>query len=269
MTDLAISPRWESHQIATDLTTESLMKLADRKIAAIHVRGYYSGDIAAKIAQQAIRHPALESYNTELGNEVGRVHLPHFDARWNEEISKRYHDRAIASTRDVRAMFHPYLAPVDQLRLDLEELWPAGARLMRLRGRPCFVGAFRVFQPGTSQFAPHNDAIDQETDAPEIAGVVNQLVANIYLQVPRRGGVLQLWVREPSAAEAEVLRDTAGLPKDAVGQPDLEISPEAGDVVLFSSRMLHAVTVAEDDYRVGAAAFFASKGAGHPLMYWS
>jgi 2OG-Fe(II) oxygenase superfamily len=261
--------RWDTHEIAHELTTETVTRLVAREFAAIHVGGYYPADVATRVARRAIEHPALENYNTSDTRGVGRVHLPHFDARWNEAISQRYHAESIASIRDVRAMFQPYLAPVDQLRLDLEELWPAGANLMRLRGRPCFVGAFRVFYPGSSEFLPHNDAIDQETDAPEIEGIVNQLVANIYLRVPRQGGILQLWTREPTPAEVETLRETAGLPREAVGAPDLEIAPASGDLVVFSSRMLHAVTMAQEEHRVGAAAFIACKGAQHPLMYWS
>ncbi|MEV5692561.1 2OG-Fe(II) oxygenase [Micromonospora globbae] len=261
--------QWETREIADELTTETLIRLSERKIAAIHVREYYPTGIADQVAQQAVNHPALETYNTQGTRAVGRVHLPHFDARWNEEISQRYHDEAIASVRDVRAMFHPYLAPVDRLRLDLEEIWPTGANLMRLRGRPCFVGAFRVFHPGTSEFDPHNDAIDQETDAPEIEGIVNQLVANIYLKVPQQGGELHLWTREPTIAEAEELRESSGLAREAVGKPDLEITPASGDMVLFSSRMLHAVTPSRGEHRVGAAAFIASKGTSHPLTYWS
>lgn len=90
------------------------------------------------------------------------------------------------------------------------------------------MGAFRVFQPSTSEFFPHNDAIDQETDAPEIEGVLNQLVANIYLQVPDDGGNLQLWLREPTAEETAVILDVEGLDPKEIEEPVLEIHPEAG-----------------------------------------
>jgi hypothetical protein len=259
----------QTNDVASELTTDSLLQLAAREIAAIHVRGYYSLDAAESFALRVIEHPDLENYDTERSGAVGRVHLPLFDTRRNPELARRYHDEAITSVRDVRSMFHPYLAPVDQLRLDLEELWPAGANLMRLHGRPCFVGAFRVFQPDSSEFAPHNDAIEQETDASEIVGIENQLVANIYLKVPPRGGCLQLWTREPSVDELEILVETSGLNRNAVGSPDVELVPGAGDLIMFSSRMLHAVTVAEDGHRVGAAAFIATKGHQNPLSYWS
>ncbi|MEV0375420.1 2OG-Fe(II) oxygenase [Streptomyces sp. NPDC050636] len=256
-------------EIATELTTETLLKLANREIGAIHVRGYYPVDVAGEVAQKAINHQALGNYHKQHTSSVGRVYMPHIDTKWDAELSKKYHDAALPAIADVRSMFHPYLSPVDRVRLELQELWPAGANLMRLRERACFVGAFRVFQPSTSEFYPHNDAIDQETDAPEIEGILNQLVANIYLQVPDEGGNLQLWLREPTEDETKIILDVEGLDPASVEAPVHEIHPEAGDLIIFSPRMLHAVTVGHGKHRVGAAAFIGTKGPQEPLVYWS
>lgn len=261
--------RTATNDIADELTTETLVKLAGREIGAIHVKGYYPVDIAGEVAQKAINHRALGNYHKQYTSSVGRVYMPHIDTKWDPELTRKYHDAALPAIADVRSMFHPYLSPVDRVRLELQELWPAGANLLRLRGRACFVGAFRVFQPETSEFYPHNDAIDQETDAPEIEGVLNQLVANIYLQVPDEGGNLQLWLREPTAEEKEIILDVEGLDPKTVEPPVHEIHPSAGDLIIFSPRMLHAVTPGHGRHRVGAAAFIASKGPDKPLVYWS
>ncbi|MGV9884417.1 2OG-Fe(II)-dependent halogenase WelO5 family protein [Streptomyces sp. NPDC003006] len=261
--------RSSTNEIATELTAETLLKLANREIGAIHVKGYYPVDIAEKVAQKAINHQALGNYHKQHTSSVGRVYMPHIDTKWDAELTNKYHDQALPAIQDVRSMFHPYLSPVDRVRLELQELWPAGANLMRLRGRACFVGAFRVFQPSTSEFYPHNDAIDQETDAPEIEGVLNQLVANIYLQVPDEGGDLQLWLREPTEDETRTILDVEGLEPDSVEQPVHVIHPEAGDLIIFSPRMLHAVTSGVGKHRVGAAAFIATKGPQEPLVCWS
>ncbi|PNE40118.1 2OG-Fe(II) oxygenase [Streptomyces noursei] len=258
-----------TNDVAGELTSETLLKLANREIGAIHVRGYYPVDISEKVAQQAINHQALGHYHKQHTSSVGRVYMPHIDTKWDPELTNKYHDQAQPAIEDVRSMFHPYLSPVDRVRLELQELWPAGANLMRLRGRSCFVGAFRVFQPQTSEFYPHNDAIDQETDAPEIEGILNQLVANIYLQVPDEGGNLQLWMREPTEEETKTILDVEGLEPDTVEPPVVEIHPEAGDLIIFSPRMLHAVTAGQGKHRVGAAAFIATKGPQEPLVYWS
>ena len=258
-----------TNEIAGELTTETLVALAAREIGAIHVRGYYPVDIAQSVAEKAINHHALGHYHKQYTSSVGRVYMPHIDTKWDAELTKKYHDGALPAIADVRSMFHPYLSPMDRIRLELQELWPAGANLLRLRGRACFIGAFRVFQPSTSEFYPHNDAIDQETDAPEIAGVVNQLVANIYLQVPDEGGNLQLWLREPTPEEKQIILDVEGLDPKSVEPPVHEIHPDAGDLIIFSPRMLHAVTPGHGTHRVGAAAFIASKGPHEPLVYWS
>lgn len=263
------SVRAATNDVVDELTPETLVDLAERRIGAIHVRGYYPVDVGARVVEKLVHHSELGHYHKEHTSSVGRVHMPHIDTKWDAELTDQYHGQALPAIYDVRQLFHPYLAPIDKVRLDLQELWPGGANLLRLRGRACFVGAVRVFQPSTSRFFPHNDAIDQETDAPEIAGVRNQLVANVYLQVPEDGGVLHLWLREPTAAEKETILEVEGLHPETVEEPAVKIHPSAGDLIIFSPRMLHAVTSGAQCHRVGAAAFIASKGAQEPLLFWS
>lgn len=259
----------EAGLVAYELTTESLLKLANREIGAIHVRNFYPADISARISEQAMQHPAMGHYHKKFTSSVGRVYTPHVDTKWDAEETRKYHDGALPAINDIRSMFFPLMSPVDYVRLLLQELWPAGCNLLRLRGRACFVGAFRVFQPKTSEFYPHNDQIDQETDAPEIADFLNQLVANIYLKVPRQGGVLQLWLREPTPAEKEIILDVEGLVPSTIEPPVLELSPGAGDLIIFSSRMLHGVTACADNHRVGMATFIGCPSPDKPLQTWS
>jgi hypothetical protein len=255
--------------VATELSGESLLRLVQREVGAIHVAGFYPRDIAERAAQTAIGHRALGHYHKKFTSSVGRVYMPHIDTKWDPAQIAKYHDEALASIHEVRASFYPYLCPIDHLRLLLQELWPGGANLLRLRGRACFVGAFRVFQPTTSEFYPHNDRIDQETDAPEIAGMIEQLVANVYLQVPNDGGDLQLWLRDPTEDERRVILDVEGIDPSDIEPPRLTIHPEPGDLIIFSSAMLHAVVPAHGTHRVGMAAFIGCKQPEEPLFMWS
>ncbi|MEU3653426.1 2OG-Fe(II) oxygenase [Streptomyces sp. NPDC032161] len=256
-------------ETATALTAESLLRLAAREIAAIHVPGFYPADFARQAAERTLRHRALGSYHKELSSSVGRVHMPHVDTAFDPELIRQYNDGAVPAIHDIRSMFLPQLSPIDHLRLLLQELWPAGANLLRLRDRACFVGALRVFQPGVSQLLPHNDRLEQETDAPEAAGLVEQLTANVYLEVPDDGGELLLWLREPTAEESKVILDVEGLSPDTVEPPALRFHPRPGDLIVFSSAMLHAVTSSPTGHRVGMAAFIGSTGPDRPLVYWS
>lgn len=255
--------------IANELTADTLLQLANREIGVIHVRNFYPSDIAAQISEQAINHQALGHYHKRYTSSVGRVYMPHIDTKWRAEEVDKYHHEALPSINDVRSMFFPLMSPVDYIRLLLQEIWPAGANLLRLRGRACFVGAIRVFQPTTSEFYPHNDQIDQETDAPEIADFANQLVANMYLKVPEVGGDLQLWLREPTPEETETILDVEGLVPSSIEPPRLVLHPEAGDLIIFSSRMLHAVTSCSETHRVGMAAFIGCPSSDKPLLFWS
>jgi Carrier-protein-independent halogenase WelO5 len=255
--------------VAYELTTQMLLQLAAAKIGAIHVRGFYPEDIAREAAAKAINHPALGHYHKKYTSSVGRVYMPHIDTKWDPELTAKYHDAALPSIHEVRSMFAPYLSPVDKVRLLLSELWPGGANLLRLRGRACFVGAFRVFQPTTSEFYPHNDRLDQETDAPEIEGLSEQMVANIYLQVPDDGGDLQLWRRYPTEAEKQLILEVEGLDPTTIEPPVITIHPHAGDLIIFSSAMLHGVIPAHGEHRVGMACFIGATTPDKPLFYWS
>lgn len=256
-------------QVARSLTPQSLRQIANREIAAIHVPGFFPADVAAHAAGQALRHAELGSYHKKLSSSVRRVHMPHVDTKFDDKLSMRYHDGAVPAIHDIRAVFAPQLSPIDHVRLLLQELWPAGAQLLRLRGRACFVGALRVFEPGVSELLPHNDRLEQETDAPEAAGLAEQLTANAYLRVPAVGGDLLLWLREPTESETKIILEVEGLSPGSVGPPVLRLHPQAGDLIVISSAMLHAVTSSPDEYRVGMAAFIGCAGQDKPLVYWS
>lgn len=255
--------------VANTLSTESLLKLSKREIGAIHVKNFYPKDIAQAAAQKAINHEKLGYYTKKYTSSVGRVCMPHIDSEWDEGLASAYHTEAIENIKDLRNLFFPYITPADYVRLLLQEFWPAGANIQRLYNRPCFVGAIRVFKPVVSSFYPHNDRIDEESDAPELNGLKEQLVANMYLQVPKNGGDLQLWLRDPSENEMNLIRDVEGLLPETVEKPILTIHPEAGDLIIFSSRMLHAVIPCSDEHRVGMAAFIGCYGEQAPLTYWS
>src|SRR4051794_28473572 len=121
--------------VASEFTRETLLDLSTRAIGAIHVKRFYPPELAEDAAKKAINHPALGHYHKKYTSSVGRVYMPHIDTKWDPGQIAAYHDAAIPSIHDVRSMFYPCMSPVDQMRLLLQELWPAGANLLRLRGR--------------------------------------------------------------------------------------------------------------------------------------
>jgi hypothetical protein len=59
------------------------------------------------------------------------------------------------------------------------------------------------------------------------------------------------------------------LEPDSIEPPALTFHPNAGDLIIFSSAMLHAVTSATGKHRVAMASFIGYKNPEQPLFYWS
>ena len=257
--------------VAHELTADSLNNLATRQIGLIHVRNFFSLDPAFKenLVNRLINHPLLGHYRRKYTSGVARVGTPHIDAEWDGDAAAQYHRQAIDSIHQLRGLFSPNITPIDRVRLMLQELWPKGANLQQLHGRSCFVGAVRVFKPDSSEFYPHHDRLEEESDAPEAGGLADQMVANVYLTTSPVGGDLELWLREANDDERVQICSDEGLSRRRVEEPALTVHPEAGDLTIFCSRMLHAVTPSRGAYRVGMAAFIGCRGPEHPLTYWS
>ena len=253
--------------IGSEFKRETLSDLISDKLAAIHVKGFYPKDVAQKVARVACDHPELGHYKKNY-NTVARVCTPHIDQRGDPEAGARYHDEAVTNIQAIRCLFSPFMTPVDALRVLLDEMWPLGASIQRLNRRTCFVGALRVFFKDISSFRPHHDRLEEETSAPEAVGICQQLVANVYLEMPETGGDLQLWRREATPRETIQIRNGALLASD-IEPPCVVIHPEVGDLIIFSSRHLHAVTPSNGSNRVGMAAFIGCYGENRPLTYWS
>ena len=252
-----------------ELNHNTLMQLARREIGLIHVKSFFNSPRQKEISHRMIDHPNLGYYSKKYTSSVGRVYTPHIDAEWDDEARTIYANKSAENIQAMREIFHPDCSPIDYVRCRLQELWPRGANIQELYGQTCFVGTCRVFKPSVSTFYPHHDRIDEETSAPEIKTLTEQLVANVYIETPPSGGELELWLREPNEIERNRIRDVEGLMRDTVEEPRLIVKPEAGDLTMFSTRLLHAVRSSPNGYRIGVAAFVGVHGSEKPLTYWS
>lgn len=256
-------------KIVNEFTRSSLKKLIDRQYGVIHIKQFYQPKIAKILAKKSLTHSAIGSYKKDYLNCVNRIYTPHVDTRNDPVLKHQYHAAAVTNIQELRSFFYPYISPSDYIRLMLEEYWPMGAQMQKLHAKPCFTGAIRVFNPSTSTFYPHFDRLEGETDAPEPKEMLEQLSANIYLQTAKQGGELQLWLREPSETENKLIRSSNGLLPEKIEAPAVSIRPSIGDLIIFSSRMLHAVRPTPKTHRVGMACFIGYYGRNKPLTYWS
>ncbi|TVR07032.1 MAG: 2OG-Fe(II) oxygenase [Salinarimonadaceae bacterium] len=268
--------------ITQDLDARGLYDLAAQKIDLIHVPGFCPQDFCADLADAVAAHQALEAYRTQ--SALKRLGMGFVDVDGDPQALGRYQAQALAATRAVRALAQSRLTPIDHLRLILDEVWPAGAMIERIRGAPAFVGAYRVIEPGAAML-PHNDRLARmlaalPAGAPDVApegpetppdscGMTGQLAVNIYLDMPEQGGEIELWLRHPTPEEDARIGADDGLSRETLEPPKLVFRPAIGDLLIFNARLIHNVAPGVGGRRVSASCFIGCRGTARPLTVWS
>ncbi|MFC9437461.1 2OG-Fe(II) oxygenase [Nocardia sp. NPDC057030] len=192
---------------------------------------------------------------SETGTEAGRT---------------AYFDEARHNIDRLRDIASPYSYPADDIRLLLDEIWPAGASLLRRDGRAFFAGVAR-YQLAGVDLEPHTDNVSRNLPEDFAIRIVRQLSVNVYLDVPDRGGELQIWDDYPDESE---YRDRSGdrvygIDRAAVGEPALVITPRVGDAIFIDPRRVHAVAPAQDRPRITIGLFIGVSDPAESLKVWS
>lgn len=63
--------------------------------------------------------------------------------------------------------------------------------------------------------------------------------------------------------------DSYGIDPALLGEPTLEICPSPGDLIIFNSKRMHAVSPGSDDLRLSLSCFVGYRGPATPLSFWS
>lgn len=235
---------------------------------AVRCPGYYSPLLAEEISTRLVRHPRFGHYETAPG--IGKVGPPYYDTVRDPEFEAKYWANALEWIRIVRAAFWPYLSPIDCARLELDEQWPQGARLLRdAINRPAFAGLARVFEDG-GEALPHVDRL--EWDAPIgrfKASPAAQVAINVYMKIPAGGGELAIWRVKPDRRRYEELRipGSYGLRRELLGRPDAVIEPQPGELILFDAQNVHAVYKSSGGPRVTISFFVVLSAEGQAFIY--
>ncbi|MBW4508785.1 MAG: 2OG-Fe(II) oxygenase [Scytonematopsis contorta HA4267-MV1] len=266
-------------KISGSLVLADLIDLIHGKFLALCIPNYYPEKEAEVITQELLKQKTLERYLRAPDVGVKRSGMTFFETNGNIELLEIYYEQASAYIKKLREVCFPFLSPIDMLRLDLGDIWLAGANIENIHGRRMLAGIGRVFEDA-SELPPHQDILSQDIQDSGLAPngsyeqVITQLSSNIYLQVPKVGGELEIWNLKPSSTEQQAIRnpeykyegiiDRASLPPAT-----LVIKPEAGDLILFDSGRIHAVCPSEKDLRASMSMFIGYRGEDKPLTFWS
>lgn len=209
--------------------------LASGEVAAVRVPGMVDPKVAGEVARQLQNIEGKSSYRNFSNMET--IGLSYFEAV-DREREESYFMNAHAVMDRLRSVFAPTSLPTDVIRATLDEAWPSGLMTMRHPSgkpmRPCLA---RTIVDG-SELEPHVDRCDWYSHA-HFSVPYAQMSGNIYLSVGDAGGELMVWNSQPHhPADPDVCE--CSVEKD-LGEPDLILAPEPGEMILINSRFTHAV----------------------------
>ncbi|AXE33920.1 2OG-Fe(II) oxygenase [Chromobacterium phragmitis] len=249
------------------LNQDAIARLADGRAMAIRVKNYLPREQALKVADK-ILSPGYAHYLN--APSIGRIGMAFYEAENRPDMLDAYFEQAAINIDDLRQRCAPYASPIDRLRCELDEAWPAGAHLEKLYGKKMFIGLSRVVEPDVYFLAHHDILAKDAPDSYQARSLEAQFACNVYLDMPEDGGELEIWQRELPPDEFDAMRgDSYGIDPALLGEPSLRIKPESGELVIFNSRKMHAVAPSKHSSRLSLSCFIGYRGAHSPLTFWS
>ncbi len=268
--------------VTNELTADVLAALVGGDVCAVHVRGFFSPSSASRAARR-LDEQGKKTLWVAYGDKTDTafsIGMPRQYAERSKRAAAEYLRAADTANRAIREAFAPAVSPLDNLRLALDELSPAGARLGRFDGRPGLAGLVRTIEPDmlAEGFAKvrgivHMDDHGRKKDAPK------RLSANLYLSMPSRGGELRIWdvATDESNHENLMYRFIAGygfkpgsqdiihrgLPKPRV------LEPRVGDLILLDTARPHAVAGFTRGRRMTIQTWVFAQSNDRPLTIFS
>ncbi|MCB1145084.1 MAG: hypothetical protein KDK54_22765, partial [Leptospiraceae bacterium] len=235
-------------------------------VFAVRVKNFCSQNVLDHAVKRLTSLGKEDYINAEGVGKIKGIGSAYFEAT-DAASRSEYHQTAVDSIEKVREVFSPYLSPVDQVRLSLDEQWNKGASLLRTDEGPHFVGLTRAI---TTSILPHEDKL--ERDNPELVKKVNyvgQFAFNTYLTNAPGQGEIRLWDQTlPDEVYDEMRRDSYGIDPSLLPPPSCVIVPTPGDLILFNARKLHAVGHSSE-LRLSSSGFILYGGEKNPLHIWS
>ncbi|MFD4367080.1 2OG-Fe(II) oxygenase [Rhodococcus sp. NPDC058521] len=249
-----------------EFSADDLLQLLKGDVYAVRVRDVVAGAALDGLRTQFVGRDDHGPLGTDP--QFRRIGYAFSEVAVGDEAT--YFEEAPEHRKHLRELAAPYGYPTDTIRILLDETWPSGTTLLTSESRKFFAGVVRYQQAGVD-LEPHTDNVQRNLPDEDILGIRRQLSVNVYLDVPDRGGELEIWDSYPSEGDYRALSGERvwGVDRDAVGEPALTVRPQVGEAIFIDPRRVHAVAPSHDRPRVTVGLFIGVRGQDQPLAVWS
>ncbi|MEH2023015.1 2OG-Fe(II)-dependent halogenase WelO5 family protein [Nostoc sp.] len=256
---------------AKTITKALLEEWCESEAIGIRIHGFIPPDEALEIADRLLNSKSLSNYqNIQKMLSIGQSFFETYglDGNTDPVALANYLDHVDYFQNEIRSSCLPYPSPLDKLWKMLDA--DMGAECVSIDGQSMTPALVRVF-PEYYEFIPHNDILYRDVPKLKISQEIKiQFAMNIYLKNSPEGGKLQVWKQHFSEVELQQLSlagSEFGYDRNKLPLPDIEIETEPGDLLLFDSTLIHAVTTIKQGVRVNISSFLGYQ-PGMPLVYW-
>ena len=243
------------------LSKEDIDALIFEEIIALHIKSFIDPINAKKLGsilssdknRSSYTHEKKEGSNyIQVSFGVDRVGVP-FNMTYssnNDSLDFYFQNKNyfLNLTRKYELAF------IDDLRTQLDDIY--GATRARKDGASLALGIGRIGHANEDMLYT-NPHIDKPPA--ELLSVVKQFGANIYLNMPKYGGEIEIWDDDTPP--------TSVIDRNALHEPYV-ISPKEGDLVILNTRKPHAVKPHHKGERISASCFIGYE-KDKPLQMWS
>jgi hypothetical protein len=240
------------------------------KLAAVRVYNLVSIAVCQVLTERLLASHTIIDHTDVEGLRV--IGLSHFQAVRTPELAEHYLSEAQTSAGALRALAWPYASPFDSAVALLAQWWPAGCQIMKLPTEGILSPfTVRIYYHGVG-IDPHQDKLSAESPNDPAAGsLIDQFGANLYFSMPTLGGSLEIFDADVSATNYVNLEQGPQIiPRDSLPAPSVTIKPSTGDLIIFSSRHIHAVTASEGEgLRITVSFFVGIQDAQSQLKIWA
>ncbi len=254
------------------LNQTDLLDLINGKILALRIYPFINISTCQKWQNDLNKFGNLSRYSNALDVPVNRIGMTLFETENKPEKIAEYLDSSILSQRTIQKIFGQQ-NPMDEIIYSLKNCWNAGCETQKLSNKEMNPGIIRSFEASANGgLPPHIDSLLKDLpDTNEFKDLKSQLAANLYFNVCKSGGELELWNYAPNENELEELFtgsydfiDTKKLPVTPKS-----ISPKQGELIIFRSSCVHSVKSSQGGTRSAASCFIGYYDDNQPLKVWA